>query len=105
MKAARKKRVYPSREERAAKQREDRVIMVGNHMVQARDKGFFETMTNERKRWTVVELTRYGLTPQQIHSSTGMSLAFVHDAVRDFAANCTTELARQLKEKQCTQQT
>jgi hypothetical protein len=92
-----------SREERAAKDREYRVTMVGNHMVKARENGFFETMTNERKRWTVVELIRWGLTSQQIHSSTGMSLAFVHDVTRDFAANCTTELARQLKENQCTQ--
>ena len=77
------------REQRAAKRqakwRADHVVWISKIMLKARYDGKFDGMPPDRKRWTVEELTRHGLTVKNIHEVTGFSEAFCYDAIRDFA--------------------
>ncbi len=72
-------------EERKAEERRRWVSAISNHIINAREAGKFIGMPHDKKRWAVVDLTRFGLTNQQIAETTGFSLAFVNDAIRDFA--------------------
>ncbi|HWY70691.1 MAG TPA: hypothetical protein VNX88_18635 [Terriglobales bacterium] len=53
-----------------------------------------KSFNNAKKRAVVVELYRYGAKNDQIVAATEWSLAFVNDAIRDFAHQCLADEVR-----------
>lgn len=48
----------------------------------------------KQKKAVVIEFTRYGCKPEDIHAASGLAKDFVYSTVKQFAHQCLTEKVR-----------
>ena len=52
--------------------------------------------SNLHKKAVVIEFTRYGCSPQEIHAASGLALDFVYNTVRAFSHGCLAEAVAEI---------